>query len=97
MSLRPLGRCLGPPTAFPRAGPSVPWVSLPGPGERLIQGDEPPKRQPFVLCRVGGHGRDRGRELSCGLVMWTSFIHVLFKHTSSTREVWLSSLRVVSR
>ena len=27
---------------------------------------------PLWLCRAGGHGRDRGRELSCGLVMWTS-------------------------
>ena len=35
---------------------------------------------PLWLCRVGGHGRDRGRELSCGHVMWTSFIHALFKH-----------------
>ena len=43
---------------------------------------------PLWLCRVSGHGRDcgrdRGRELSCGLVMWTSFIHALFKHTSSS-------------
>ena len=52
---------------------------------------------PWWLCRVSGHGRDRCRELSCGLVMWTSFMHALFKHTSSAREVWLSSLRVVSR
>ena len=35
---------------------------------------------PLWLCRASGHGRDRGRELSCGLVMWTSFIHALFKH-----------------
>ena len=34
---------------------------------------------PLWLCCVGGHGRDRGRELSRGLVMWTSFIHALFK------------------
>ena len=27
----PIGALIGPPTAFPRTGPSVPWVSLPGP------------------------------------------------------------------
>ena len=32
---------------------------------------------PLLLCRAGGH--DRGRELSCGLVMRTSCIHALFK------------------
>ena len=47
---------------------------------------------PLWLCRAGGHGRDRGRELSCG-----RRAYALFKHTSSAREVWLSSLRVVSR
>ena len=37
---------------------------------------------PLWLCRVGGHGRDRGRELSCGLVLWTSYLHALFKQIS---------------
>ena len=66
-------------------------------------GDESPRvmshqsTKSLRLCRAGGHGRDRGLDLSCGHVLWTSFMHALFKHTSSAREVWLSSLRVVSR
>ena len=50
----PFGALFGPPTAFRRKGPSVPWASSPGPtGVMTHQGDEPPKRQPFVVvsCR----------------------------------------------
>ena len=36
-----------------------------------------------------GHGRDRGRDLSCGIVMWTPFIHALFKQVECT--FWKSS------
>ena len=72
---------VGPPTAFRRNGASAPWVSLPGPtGVILIEGDEPPKRQPLWLCRVCGRCRDRGHDchvdLSCGRRSYT--------HSSST-------------
>ena len=49
---------------------------------------------PLWLCRVGGHGRDRGRELSCGLVMWTSFIHALFKHISEI-QIFVSEVHIL--
>ena len=44
------------------------------------------ERQPLWLRCIGGGGH----------VMWTLLIHAFFKHTSSAREVWLSSLRVVT-
>ena len=43
------GTCCGPPTAFPRTGPRVPRVSLPG--RQTVQDDSVTKRQPH--CRVG--------------------------------------------
>ena len=42
------------------------------------------ERQPLWLRCVGGGGH----------VMWTLHIHAFYKHTSSTREVMLMSLRV---
>ena len=84
----PCGALIGPPTAY-RECPCRDQL-----GWWLIQGDEPPKRQPFVSCEWSWSWS--WSWLSCGLVMWTSFIHAFFKHTSSAREVWLLSSRVVS-
>ena len=82
------GTLFGPSTAFRRDGPTIHSWSLPWhtrvmthPGWWII------KTSTFCgLCSVIGHGRDSGRELSCGLVMCTSFIHALFKHTSLVRS-----------
>ena len=89
----PFGSLIGPPTAFRRNGPSVPWCPCRDPlGDDSSRVMNHQSANPLWLCRVSGQGRDRGRELSCGLVMWTSFTHAFFKRTSSAREVWLSSL-----
>ena len=80
---KPIGTLIGPPTAFPRTGLCL-VVSSPGPtwGDDSSRVMSHQNANPLWLCRASGHGRDRGRELSCGLVMWTSFIHAFFK------QVW---------
>ena len=83
---------VGPPTASRCNGPSVPWVFLPGPTgvPPMPRHDGTGSRAPTLvvpLCRLrcaGGGGH----------VMWTFLIHVFYKHTSSTREVTLLTLRV---
>ena len=70
---------VGPPTAFRRNGPNVPWVSLAG----THWGDDSSRvmsHQSANPCRVSGHCRDRGRDrrvdMSCGRRSYT--------HSSST-------------
>ena len=73
----PFGALIGPPTAFRRSGPSVLWVSLPGPTGVMMSHQS---ANPLWLCRAGGLGRDRGRDchvdLSCG--------RRSYKHSSNT-------------
>ena len=83
-SLRPLARCSGHPRPS-RVRPQCTVGVLAG----THWNDDSSKvmshqsANPLWLCRASGHGRDRGRELSCGLFIWTSFIHAFFKQTSS--------------
>ena len=75
----PCGALIGPPTAFRRNGPSVPWVGvLAG----FHWGDDSSRvmshqsANPLWLCRVSDHRRDRGHDLSVGRRSYT--------HSSST-------------
>ena len=72
---------MGPPTAFRRNGPSTVGV-LAGThwGDDSSRVMSHQSANPLWLCRVGGHGRDRGHDcyvdLSCGRLLYT--------HSSST-------------
>ena len=87
VSLRPLARCSGHPRpSRVRHQCTVGVLAGTHWGDDSSRVLSHQSANPLWLCRANGHGRDRGRELSCGLFMWTSFIQALFKDTSSARE-----------
>ena len=72
----PCGALIGPPTAFRRNGPHVPWVSLPGPTGVTTHPRWWATKAPTTLC--GCVVYVVMVVIVVMIVMWTSFIHAFF-------------------